>query len=219
MSGFSFVKARDGSTPSMVERELAASVSVDPGDLLEFVSGKAKRVNAQTDKPDYVSNEDVDSTADGGEKALVMDAMRGNGIWEVGFTPLYNDLVDQNQGASSSTVAEIVAAGRSSNDLVGGIIYCVETKEQRIITASTATSGGGAQTGNILITVTVPFSVSLAGKTIRVVAFGYGTAALKLDSSAPHNLISNAVADLTGGNVTVYDVNMKAKRVQVVFNV
>jgi hypothetical protein len=50
-----------------------------------------------------------------------------------------------------------------------------------------------------------------------VVPFGFGTTALKLDSSNPHKAISNAIADLTGGNVRIWDVDMKRKVAEVVF--
>jgi hypothetical protein len=214
---FRYFKSLSGEIDTIRELELAPSLVVLRGDLLKMVNGKLALVDTDTDKPDYVARVDVTSTATGGEKAEVAPALRGEGVWKTNISATFSGVAVA--AGSSTTAAEITAAAVLISTFIGGLMYCVELNEVRVITANTATGGGGAGAGNVIFTATVPFSQTTLGKTVRVIAAGLSDIAVKLDATTPRRGINVAVAGVSGGNTTIYDVDMSKLEAQVVFNV
>jgi hypothetical protein len=210
MAGFEFVRSVGGQRDIPVKRQMVASGTITKGDGLEFSSGKLQRANAQTDKPLFIAAEDATSTSTSQTLVAMYPHGAGQNIFRVAFTPLVDGLACQSN--ASTTTVKVALTDGSSSDLVGGLVYVVELDQYRVITANTYSSN--------VVTITVAEAFTTAPTTThtcRVVPFGFGTTALKLDSSNPHKAISNAIADLTGGNVRIWDVDMKRKVAEVVF--
>ena len=194
------------------ERELAPSIIVAPGDLLvwDTALGKLVLMTSNTGTPDYVADVDKTSTATGAETAQVVPALQNYGVWKIKFTPLHDGLV----ASSGSTTTAVIAAGSgiSADVYNGGLVYCVELNETRIILDSSGSSGS-----NVTLTVLTPFSATLSGKTLRVVRWGFASAAVKLKTASVHNAIGTDAGDDTGGKVAIYDVDMQKKIALVIF--
>ena len=211
MAGFRYIKSRAGTTDVARKKlQIAASATVAKNDALEFVDGKLKRVNAATDSPKYIAGEDATATATSITKIHVIDCAESMSLFEVDFTPLINGTACN----SNSTATQVVVAltDGTTDDLKGGLVYIPELNETRIITGNTYSSN--------VVTITVAEAFSTAPTTThtcRVVPFGFGTTALKLHASNMHNAISSAIADITGGKVSIYDVDMEKKVATVFF--
>lgn len=210
MAGFNFLKSVGGQRDIPVKLQMIASGTITKGDALEFASGKLQRCNGQTDKPLFIAAEDATSTSTSLTKVACYPHGAGQSIFEVAHTPLV-DGVACNSNASTTTVICALTDG-STSDLVGGLVYIPELDQTRVITANTYSSNV------VTITVAEAFTVApTTTHTARITAFGFGTTALKLDGTNYHKAISSARADITGGNVRVWDVDLKNKVVQVVF--
>lgn len=205
---FTFIRSRDGNT-DIIRDDLQLKVSgvAAVGDLLEFASGKLQRCNAQADTPEYVAVEAATATSTSLTTLKVIEV--GRSVFQTAITPLINDVT---ASSGSTTTAVFTMGAGSSDDLVGGTIYIKELDAHRIISANTY--GGG----NCTVTFIEPLTRAVAsGDTVRLVPFGPGTRALKLDSSNPHSTVSVAIADITGGSARVRKVDLKKKVVDVYF--
>lgn len=207
MAGFSYCRSLVGNSADQMIKgpQLAASISVAVGDALVMSNNELAKATSSTTQVDFICREAKTSGASDIVKPLLVDA-RLTKSFKIGITPLYNDVA---AASGTTTTAVIATSGLSSNDLRYGFVYCKELNEQRVISASSATSGNQST-----ITVVEPFSRAIAaGDSIRVVPFGIG-ADPKLSDE---NELSVAVADKTGGPVRVLAVDLKAKQVEVVF--
>lgn len=209
---FTWVKSLNGTRDVIREGNarsrlvMGASLTITKGDALKFTNGKLAKI-AATDLAEYVALE-TKTSASATEDAIKVVSVSGS-LFEVGFTPLANDVA---AASNSTATAAICALAGSNSDLVGGLLYCKELDETRVITANTY--GGG----NCTFTVGLAFSRAITtGDTVRAVGFGFGTTALKGDSTNPHSNISNVAADVTGGKIAVYDVDMAKKKAIVYF--
>lgn len=203
MAGFRFFASRAGTRDIMREVQIAASATVQKGDALEFVSGKAKRVNAAADTVRCIAAEDATSTATSLTKIPVIDVF--GAIFETDITPLLDDVAIS--ASTTTTITAAMSAG-ATDDLVGGIVYA--NGLHRIISGNTY--GGG----NVVITVLEAFPSAPTGN-VRLVPFGYGTVANKLHASTMYNAISTAIADISGGTVAIHDVLLDKKVARVYF--
>jgi hypothetical protein len=210
MAGFKYKKSRAGTTDVQRPKlQMIASGTITKGDALEFASGKLQRCSAQADTVRFIADEDATSTATSLTKLAVIDTGAGLNVFEVAFTPLVNGTACESN--ASTTTVKVALTDGSQDDLVGGLVYVPELDETRIITANTYSSNV------VTITVAEAFSVApTTTHTCRIVPFGFGTTALKLHST-PYNGISAAIADISGGKVSVYNVNMKDRTAEVCF--
>lgn len=104
---------------------------------------------------------------------------------------------------ASATSAVVTAAG-STNDYNNGTCYVPELDQQRLITADSVT------TGVHTFTVEPAFSrAPTVGDTLIAVPFCKGATAVKFAATNPHLGIGTAVADKTGGNNKIEDVDLK----------
>lgn len=207
MAGFQFVKSLSGSNDVLRKMQLAPSQTVVKGNALEFTYGKLSNVDAQTDVVYFVAHESGTSTATSKTLIEVIPAAGTNNIFQVGITPLLNDVTVVS---STSTTVVCAASAGSSNDMRGGVVRVAG--QDRLIASNTY--GGG----NVTITVSEAWDVNpTTSDSVRAVSFGPGTTALKLNSSTPQNLLSTTLGDETGGKVRVIDVNLEKKFVNVIF--
>lgn len=125
-------------------------------------------------------------------------------IFECDVTPLLGGASAGAAAVTNTNVAQAIAAyGGSTGDFTGGVVYLPEQDWQGIITSSAV--GGG----NVTLVFTPPAPrACTVGDTIQALPFGVG-AAPKFDSTAPSTTLSNAVADVGGGNVLVTKVEMQ----------
>lgn len=106
---------------------------------------------------------------------------------------------------SNSTATELkVTAAGSSNDYDNGTCYVPELDEQRLITDDTV------NTGVHTFTVEPAFRrAPTTGDTVIAVPFCKGATGVKFASTNPHLGIGTAVADKSGGNNKIEDVDLK----------
>jgi hypothetical protein len=181
---------------------------VTKGDLLEFVDGKLKKINSQTDTAKYIAAEDGDYTSGSITKIDVIDVF--GAIAEVAFTPLV-DGTACNSNASTTTV-KVALTDATNDDLNGGLVYIPELDETRVITDSAYSSN--------VVTITVGEAFSVAPTTThtcKVIPFNVG-AKPKYHASTMYNTLSTVQADRTGGTCTVYNVDMKKEVAEVIFD-
>lgn len=209
MGGFQYVN--DVLAAELIDYyQLAASQSVVPGDALKFSNGKVTPVSAQTDVAMGVARDTATSTATSITTIGVVRANNGLTKFKIFFTPLVNDLAAQSN--STITQSKVALTDGSSSDLVGGYVYCKELNETRLITANTYSS-------NVVTLTHEAFTrIVTTGDTLRVIGFGPGDAAVKFGSSNPQRNISNVIADLASGKLTVHEVNLAKKFAIVSFN-
>lgn len=218
---FTFKRSRSGQ--NVIPRFLPAEAmsALVPGEALEFsASGRLQRCDANTDKPKYFSNtKGASGTVGSGDTAAgdiieVLDAMPLCGIWEVPFTPLINDVVVT--GGSTTQVNAAHPTHSGADDLKGGLIYIKDLDSTHVITGNTDADPSAIDFSPAAIADT--FVTGVTAMTVRVAAFGFGDAALKLHASSFSTKIGEAVGDVSGGNLTVYDVNMAKKTAQIIVN-
>lgn len=205
---FTFIRSRDGNT-DIIRDDLQLKVSgvAAIGDGLEFTNGKLQRCNAQADTPEYVAIEAATATSTSLTTLKVIEV--GRSVFQVAITPLVDALT---ASSGSTTTAVCVLSAGSTDDMVGGTVYIKETNEHRIISGNTYSGG------NVTFTWIEPTARAVAsGDTVSAVPYGPGTRALKLNSSTPYSGLSNAIADITGGNARVRKVDLKNKKVDVYF--
>lgn len=233
MAGFEYVP--DGGVDTEVLRtyQLAASQTVYPGDAVKFSNGHVTPVSGQTDVaigvisqvtgrpgdnptiptiPEITTLSPLPITSGATVQLFVKVVLAYGGLtrFRIGFTPLVNDLDAESN--STITQSKVALTDGSSSDLVGGLVYCPELDEARIITANTYSS-------NVVTLTHLAFSrIVTTGDTLRVVAFGPGDAAVKFGSSNPQRTIATAIADVASGKLTIHEVDMKLKRALVSFN-
>lgn len=141
-------------------------------------------------------------TTTAGEKVLgiIIDPSL---IFECDVVPLIGGATGATALSNSNAAQAICAYGGSTGDLTGGCVYLPEQDWQGVITSS-AVSGS-----NVTLVFTPPAPrACTTGDTVQALPFGVG-AAPKWDSTNPHLGLSNAVADVTGGNVLVRKVRMQ----------
>lgn len=200
--GFRYVRQDGGvaNDHTRADVQLAASQTVAVGDALTVSNGELTVATSSTTQIDAIAAE----AAVSGTTDIVKPACypaRGEKCWEVGFTPLHDNVT---ASGGSTTTAVIAQAGYSGNEVRYGFMYLHGTRELRRISASSATSGG-----NITLTTEEPFSRAVVnGDKISTVPFGI-EADPKLATKAT---LSSAVADATGGPVRVKKVDMLCKK-------
>jgi len=107
--------------------------------------------------------------------------------------------------ANSNASQVLVTFTGSTGDFANGTCYCPEIDdEEHIIVTDTV------NTGVHTFAVVPPFRrPPTTGDTLRAVPFAKGATAVKLDSTTPSQGIGTAVADKTGGQVKIHDVDLK----------
>lgn len=209
-----FDKSRTNARPIPREVELEPSITVNRDSfLIKSANGKYQAPSANTDRPQAVSVASQTSTATGGEKALTLDIGFGQHIWRVPFTPVVNRLAAQ--AASTTTTIKVLApATYSANDFRGGKIYCPQTGEQATIISSTAASSGASMD----LVVSKPFSLaSTVGVLFSATPLGLTRTAVKLIATT-FDAPSQVIADLTGGSLEIWDVDLRAGLVYFLVN-
>lgn len=208
MAGFSYKRARNGSVKDHYRKDaqLAASQTVLKGDALILANGELRvATSSDTSGIDFIADQAMTSGTTDIKRPMCVPFKGSNLVAEVPVTPILNEVVATS---GSTTTAAVPTSGLSGNDLQYGVIYCKALNEQRVISASTATSSGSST-----ITVVEPFSRAIAaGDIISVVPFGIGADPKLADKKS----LSSAVADKTGGPVLVQKVDLKRKVVEVV---
>ena len=114
--------------------------------------------------------------------------------------------------SSGANTVKMVGTGTTLNtDFLGGQIYVNELNQQATIIACSVTGGSS---GTYTFTVAPAFSRQVTtGDTLRVVPWGAGYAGgVKFMASTPWQGISTALADITGGPIFIYGVDL-AKRI------
>lgn len=205
MAGFSWVKSLTGTRDIRRTGHVIAAVSTTftKGDALKFTGGKLAAAGT-TDVVEYIADA-TKTTAASDEETLDVIKVDGN-LFLVSFTPLLNDIA-VNSGSTTTALAALTDG--TSDDLKGGLVYCKETGDTRIITANTYSSNV------VTITVGKAFSRALTSSdTIRVVPFGYGSKAVQLSGAST---IATTRAAATGGKVAIYGVSMAKKQAEVFF--
>ncbi len=228
----------DGAVDTLVPLvyQLAASQTVYPGYAVKFSNGKVTPISAQTDvsigiilgtantpdevspsvpsvpsTPDLTSTSPVAITTTSTSVVFVRVIPSNLGLtkFRIGFTPLVDDVAAESN--STITQSKVALTDGSSSDLVGGYVYCKELGEAKLITANTYSS-------NVVTLTHAAFSrIVTTGDTLRVIPFGPGDTAVKFLASTYHG-ISNAIADLSSGKLTVHRVNLPKKYAIVSFN-
>lgn len=188
------------------DMQLAASQTVLKGNALVRENGELRVATASdTSKIDCVAAEDMTSSTTDIKKPKVIAATGTVNVFENDIDPLLDEVVATG---GSTTTAAVPTSGLSSNDLRYGLMYCKELNEQRVISASTATSSGSST-----LTTVEPFSRAIAaGDTISAIPFGVGADPKLADKDS----VSCAVADKTGGPVIVEKVDLKRQMVEVI---
>lgn len=206
MAGANFKKsAIGGSDLVFKDLQLAASTTVVAGSMLKE-SGGELAIASGTNNVHYVAQEAGASSTDDIVKVAVIPAGNKLSVWEIGITPLLDDAV---ASSGSTTTAVATLSSGSSDDLVGGTVFV--NGEQRVISANTY--GGG----NVTITVAEPFSRAVAsGDLVRMVPYGVGFD-IRLHASSG-TAVLNTIAGASGGQVHVRKVDLKRKKIEVVFN-
>lgn len=106
---------------------------------------------------------------------------------------------------SNSTATEVlVTAAGSTGDYTNGTLYCPETGEQFLVTDDQVAAG--------VHTFTIAPAAARAlttGDTAVVVPFSKGCTAVKFNATTPHQCVGTAVADKSGGQIKIEDVNLK----------
>ena len=203
MAGFEFVRSISGENDIPVELQIKASATVAVGDALEFTSGKLGRVDAQDDVVKFVCLQAAVATATSQTKVRVLPTV--GKIFKVTHTPLVNDVAGVTN--STATTVKCALADGSSSDLVGGLVYCKELDQYRIITANTYSSD--------VVTITVAEGFTRAvttTDTVRITAFGPGDAAVKLHGTNYHNSVSSVRGDEAGGKLVIRDITTSGAR-------
>lgn len=189
------------------------------GDAVEIVNGIAQKISADTDYV-YGIVDAVETklmrpatefkTAAAGER-LELIVMAGTGMTaECDITPLVNGVAaDAN---SDATKVVLTLASLNDNDLIGGQVYIPELDEQRVITEHD--ESGAVQT----LTVTPAFRRAVTtGDTILAVPQSVGDVQVKLDPSNPHLRVAVTIAGLAGGHIQIDGVDLKNKKIEVIF--
>lgn len=115
-------------------------------------------------------------------------------------TPLLNRVAAE---ANTNRAQAICAYGGSTGDFTGGTVYLPDQDWQGVITASGV--AGGSVT--IVFTPQAPRACTI-GDYVSAVPFGVGDL-VKWDGTNPQLVLSNAVADVSGGLFSVHKVEMQ----------
>lgn len=235
MAGFEYFP--DGAVDCEVLHtyQLAASVTVYAGDAVKFSSGKVTPVSGQTDVaigvivgpagrpgvdptiPDVpvltsASPVAITSGAAGGAETFVKVSLahNGNTKYKIRYTPLVNDIAAESNAVT--TTIKVALTDGSSSDLVGGYVFIPTTGEFRLITANTYSSNV------VTLTVAATLRAITTGDTVRIIGFGPGDAAVQFGATNPSRNISNVIAELASGKITVHEVDPRNKFAIVSFN-
>jgi hypothetical protein len=203
MAGFRYVRSISGGNDVVNNKhQLAASLTVQKGDCLNFSAGKLA-VAGTTELVKAIAQEDVTSTSTSLSKINVI-AVTDDQIYECTIAPTIEELAT---GGSTTTVTASEAT--SDNDYDAGTIYVAELNEQRVIDDSQDTAGV------VTFTVIEPFSRAIvAGDHIKVIPFAAG-ASPALNSAG--DCVDVTVANKTGGKLEVEAVDLRNEKVQVRF--
>jgi hypothetical protein len=131
-----------------------------------------------------------------GEKSIIKSYLTGDA------TPITNGLACQTNASLTTIIFPTTGNPGAANDFTGGIVYCVELEEQRLVTAC---SVGG---GNYTCTVNAPFTQApTTGNTVIAVPFSKGTPAVKFNTTGvAYQSLDVTVAGKTGGTNRIEDV-------------
>lgn len=188
--------------------ELGNSQTVVKGELGKYSSGKAILLSSQTDKPDFIFDEDKTIDSDDIYMIRVIPTLRGFRRISTIFTPIVNE-VAANSNASDVTVKCALADG-DADDMNGGLVYIPELDEVRNILDSSYSS-------NVLtITVNKAFSRAVTtGDTVVAVPFNVGFSPKLLTST--YRSISSVRADKNNGYCKLMRVDLKRRKATVCF--
>lgn len=205
-----------------------ASTQFYPGQALVLTNGILVANTSQTGKPSHIYNAMIPAksvmrpatdnlTTTVGEKLLAIPCAGNEQEFETDLVAISTDtdMVPPINGVAANTNATatsvLATTATSDNDYDGGTLYCVELDEHRPITDSQDT--GGVCT----FTVAPGFSRAVTlGDHIRAVPVGIG-ASPKFTSANPSRAVSMLVADKTGGNILVTQVDLKNYKLRLKF--
>lgn len=215
MAGGFILYDRDDTAFKAVMRQFIAKPSTQfaGGDALVFVNGRLEQAATAANQVDAILNcivtpaslarpATANLTTTLGEEAQYIPC-RGNGLKFK--TNLDGDAVPPINGTACNAnavtnIVKVTAAG-STNDYVGGTIFC--NGEQRTIVTDVVGAGVHTFTTNKAFTRAIT-----TGDTAIVVPFSRGTRGVKLGAATMYTGISSAVADKSGGKVDIEDVSL-----------
>lgn len=206
-----FWKSLRGGRPIPFRKEMEVSLSLLEGQALEpSANGKLQKINANTDNPIWIVNTPATSTATDGAQVEVVSAGPKDFLWTFPIVPALGGIagaVGQAGGSATQVVIPSPTTNYSSGDFIGGQVL-VGT-EQRTITASSAVTAPA----NITLTVSQPFSQTTVGKTgIKATPLGMDVVAARWEST--FETISQVISELTGGPITVVQVDLDQNAVR-----
>lgn len=206
-TGFRVKKAVGGVSVDQMRAfvPMGNSLTITDGDALVMSAGKLALAGSGTTLIDFIACETYTSGATEYKEPLLLPFAGNDLVCEIKITPLFNNVACAANG--STTTAVIAQAGYSGSELVGGTIYIAKTRQQRVITASSATSGG-----NVTVTWIEPINVATAsGDLVSIVPFG-----VKGDPKlASQSTVDTSLANKTGGPFYVTKIDLRNQKIEV----
>ena len=148
----------------------------------------------------------------------------------------YDGTAAAAQSTGNTTVKWVGTGTTTNTDFLGGTIYVNELGQQGIITALSVSGGtAGTYTATVSGVIYLPtrapvntpsggtaggFSQNVTtGNTLRILPYGPGyRGGVKFQASNPQQGVSVAIADVTGGPMYIYDVNLASRNIYVRFD-
>lgn len=210
MSGFSFVPMGDG-TDITVKQPLAPSQTVAKGDALIRTNGLLYVASSATGLVNAIAKEAITSAST--ESPDIKVTLVKGKIFSVPISVFVDDITcDSNSTANLAVATNATFSGVANDAFNGGVLYSKELDEQAVIIDS-ATS-----TNTVTFTLAKDMSEALStSHTIRVCLFGINDTTVQLGST-PKNSLSQSVAGLSSGKVSIHKVDLKARIAFVSFN-
>lgn len=210
MSGFSFVPMGDG-TDITVKQPLAPSQTVAKGDALIRTNGLLYVASSATGLVNAIAKEAITSAST--ESPDIKVTLVKGKIFSVPISVFVDDITcDSNSTANLAVATSATFSGVANDAFNGGVLYSKELDEQAVIIDS-ATS-----TNTVTFTLAKDMSEALStSHTIRVCLFGINDTTVQLGST-PKNSLSQSVAGLSSGKVSIHKVDLKARIAFVSFN-
>lgn len=211
MSGFSFCP-EGGGDDITVKQPLAPSQTVAKGDALIRTNGLLYLASSATGLVNAIAKEAVTSASTESPDIKVI-LTQPDRIFSVPISMFVDDITcDSNSTANLAVATSATFSGVANDAFNGGVLYSKELDEQAVIIDS-ATS-----TNTVTFTLAKNMSSALStSHTIRVCLFGISNTTLQLGSTV-HNSLSQSVAGLSSGKVSVHRVDLKNRVAFVSFN-
>ncbi len=230
---FKVITREAGVSETVRERPTKASTQFTEGDALKLVNGQLTQLASQTDKalfiykwmppPRTIARMVTDNLSTAACEPAHCIPCDGSPVefetnLDVNAIPQINGQIV----VSGSTTTAVVPGGTGLgvpaliHDFEGGTLYFKERDTHVNITGTTVSSSGGAG-NNYTFTFSPPLpSAAAAGETVVAVPFAVGMQP-KFNATTPHQSLSIAVGDQTGGMCVVTKVDLKNYRVRVRF--